>query len=166
MEFKITYPNKEDIEKTNAFALVAFGDPEAGMVVPNMENALAVIELEKNNFVCIKEDDEPIAWSLVLPTRREDMEEFLVQKITEQELFDRAKAHPSFESLYIFAAITRPEYRLKGLAAQLLEYQIGYFKKQYGVKDFYAWILTPEGKALTEALEKKFGEKVRAVSRV
>ena len=39
MEFKITYPNKEDIEKTNAFALVAFGDPEAGMVAPNMENA-------------------------------------------------------------------------------------------------------------------------------
>lgn len=165
MDYQITYPNKEDIDKTNAFALETFGDPEAGMVAPNMDNALAVIELEKNNFVCLKEGEDPIAWSLVLPTRREDMEEFLAQHITEQELFDRAKAHPSFESLYVFAAITRPEYRLKGLAAQLLEYQIGYFKKQYEIKDFYAWILTPEGKALTEALEKKFGEKVRTIEK-
>lgn len=166
MAYDIVYPNRQDIDKANDFTLETFGEPEAGMVAPTLENALAVIGLEKNSFVCIKEGDEPIAWSLVLPTRREDMEEFLAQRITEQELFDRAKAHPSFESLYVFVAVTRPEHRLKGLAAKLLEYQIGYFKKQYDIKDFYAWILTPEGKALTESLEKKLGQKVRVLSRV
>lgn len=166
MPHQITHPDRGDIDRTNAFALGAFGDDVPGMVEPNLENALAVIGLEKNNFVCIKEGDEPIAWSLVLPTSRGDMEEFLSRKITEQELFDRACAEPSFESMYIFAAITRPEYRGRGLATELLEYQVKYFKEKYGIKDFYAWILSADGKALADKLEKKFGERVRFIGEV
>lgn len=40
------------------------------IVEPTLENDLKISTLERNNFICYKKDNEPIAWSLVLPTSK------------------------------------------------------------------------------------------------
>ena len=70
MKFKIQYPTKEDLLKTEEYALKEFGIPDEDMVAPTLENDLNIQKLEKNNFICYKQNDVPIAWSLVLPTSK------------------------------------------------------------------------------------------------
>lgn len=166
MKYKIKYPTEKDVEKMNKIAVEFFGTEDKTMVDPTTENAKKMIVLEKNTFVYYKKDDEPISWSLVLPTSKENARQFLAEEITERELFDKSAENPSFESLYLFAAVTVPNYRKKGLGSSLMKYQIDYFKKKYQIKDFYAWTLSKEGKALIKSLKRDVEPTIRFISKV
>ena len=150
----------------NQVAIELFGIGDETMVEPTIKNSEKLIFLEKNNFVCYKADNKPVAWSLVLPTSRENAEKFLSGVITESELFNESIKKPSFESLYLFAVITMPNYRKNGLGSSLMKYQILYFKKKYQVNDFYAWILSLEGEKLAESLKKYVEPTIRFISKI
>lgn len=166
MEFKIQYPIEEDFLIMNKVALREFGVPDENMVSPTLENDLSVQGLEKNNFVCYKENEIPIAWSLVLPTSKEIKNKFLKEEINEKQLFEASIKNPSFESLYLFVAIVLPDYRRKGLAKELISYQIKSFKDKYKITDFFAWIFSTEGEKLVKSLEKDNLIKVDFISRI
>jgi len=79
---KIKYPNDSDIHQTNLVELELFGtenDPD--QATPTMENAKLLIDLNKNNFICIKDKNKVIAWSVVLPTSTENKDKFLSKQI-------------------------------------------------------------------------------------
>ena len=155
MERKIVYPQSSEIEETNKMAAVLFGtDEDKTQAQPTLENALRLIALEKNNFICLKEGGKIIAWSVVMPTSQKEMERFLKEEINEKELFEISIEHPSFEALYLMAVIVLPEYRKQGIGSSLMKQQIEYFKGKYGIEKLYAFVLTEEGKGLIGALEK------------
>lgn len=166
MEFTIEYPAEEDFVVMNKYALKEFGTPDENMVAPTLENDLSVRNLEKNNFVCFKENGMPIAWSLVLPTSKEIKDKFIKGEIDEKQLFEVSIKNPSFESLYLFVVIVLPEYRQKGLAKKLLNYQIKYFQDKYKITDFFAWIFSKDGEKLAKSLESNNMIKVDYISRI
>ena len=130
MKGKISFPNISDIEKTNKIAEKLFGIKEdETQVKPTLESALKLISIEKNNFICLKDNDKIIAWSVVLPTSIKAMKRFLKEKINERELFDISMSQPFFEALYLTAVIVSPKYRKKGIGSSLIKKQIDYFKK-------------------------------------
>lgn len=166
MKYKIEYPTKIDIEKMNKVATDIFGNGDETMVNPTPENDKRIIALEENTFVCYKKNNTPVAWSLVLPTSKENAKQFLDKEITERELFDTSTQNPSFESLYLFVVVTMPDYRKKGLGSSLMKYQIDYFKNKYKIKNFYAWALNNEGKSLIESLKRDIEPTIRFISKV
>jgi ribosomal protein S18 acetylase RimI-like enzyme len=166
MEFTIQYPTREDFLKMNEQALKEFGIPDENMVAPTLENDLSVQGLEKNNFICYKENGIPIAWSLVLPTSKEIKDKFLKEEINERQLFEVSIKNPSFESLYLFVVIVLPEYRQKGLAKELMSYQVKYFQDKYKITDFFAWIFSAEGEKLVKSLEGDNIIKIDYISRI
>ena len=124
---KISFPNQSEIEETNKIAEELFGtEKDETQAKPTLENALELISIEKNNFICLKDGDKIIAWSVVLPTSKESMEHFLKGKINERELFDISVPNPSFEALYLTAVIVLPQYRKKGIGSSLIKKQIEY----------------------------------------
>lgn len=166
MKYQIEYPTREDLIKMEKVAIDVFGVPDKDMVAPSPENDLKLIGIDKNTFVCFKEKGEPIAWSLVMPTSKVNSDKFLSEEINEKVIFEDSTKKHSFESLYLFVAIVLPEYRRKGLATELMSYQVNYFRDKYNIKDFYAWTFSKEGEILIKAIEKTNNILVRYISRI
>lgn len=161
MSTKFTYPNRHDIEKISEVATELFGtDEDETQAQPTVENTLKLILVEKHDFICLKNAGNLVAWSAVLPTSKELMEQFLNRTINERELFDLAVAQPCFECLYLVAAIVLPKWRRRGIGTSLMKAQIEYFKNKYKINIFYALILTKEGKKLIGALERDLGASI------
>ncbi len=164
---KITFPNIPDIKKTNKIAAGLFGiDEDKTQVKPTLKTALKLISIEKNNFICLKDSNEIISWSVVLPTSKKNMKLFLAKKINEKTLFDISLSQPFFEALYLTAVIVLPKYQRKGIGSSLMKKQIEYFKKKYGINSFYSLVLTKEGKGLIKKIELDLHIKIKFLSRV
>ncbi len=166
MTYKIEYPTEKDFLEMDNYYLKEFGTPDKYLVEANLENDLKIQNLEINNIVCFKDNEKPIAWSIVLPTSRGSKTKFLNREITENQLFEDSINNQSFESLYIFAAIVLPNYRKRGFAKELARYQINYFKSTYKITDYFAWIFSPEGEKLIKSLESHNSIKIDYISKV
>ncbi len=163
---KISFPSILDIQKTNRIAKELFGtEKDDTQAKPTQETALKLISIEKYNFICYKNNDEVIAWSVVLPTSKESMHDFLEGKINERDLFTTSLSKPAFETLYLTAVIVLPKYRRNGIGSSLMKKQIEYFKEKYKIDDFYALTLTQEGKKLIEAIGRDLHVKISSISR-
>lgn len=149
----------------NVVAEEIFGaEEDTTQTKPTIENALKLIAIDKNNFVCVKDGEKIIAWTVTLPTSKQNMNEFLDGKITERELSERSKKNHSFETLYLMAGITLPEYQRKGLYSLCRKYQIEYFKTKYGIHDFYAMPFSPEGEKALAKVEKNLKIQIKIPS--
>jgi hypothetical protein len=164
---EIIYPDENDIVTTNKVAVELFGtDDDPDQAQPTLHNALSLINLEKNNFLCIKDENKVIAWSVVLPTSIKNMTSFLSNRMTEKDLFLDSINNPKFESLYLMSVIVLPEYRKKGLGSKLLTQQINYFKNNFSINNFYAMILSNEGSKLLEKLIEDLKIKISFVNKL
>jgi hypothetical protein len=153
MNHQIIHPTQSNIKKMCVIAEEIFGAEEDNtQTKPTVENTLSLIAIEKNNLVCIKDGEEIVAWTVVLPTSKENMDNFLAGKITEKELSIESKKNPLFEALYLMAAITLPTYQRKGLAFDLIKYQIEYFKDKYNIQNFYSLPFSENGMSLMEKI--------------
>ncbi|HXK36697.1 MAG TPA: hypothetical protein VJ553_03900 [Candidatus Paceibacterota bacterium] len=103
---------------------------------------------------------DPIAWVVVVPTTRELMEQFLQGKLTERELFDRTEPHAEYDALYLSAAVTVPEHRLRGIARRLFRRAIERIPHAPDAV-LFAWPTTDDGRAMAKALAGRFGIEVR-----
>lgn len=78
---EISFPSLSDIKKTNKIAKNLFEiEKDETQVKPTIKTALKLISIDKNNFICFKNNDEIIAWSVVLPTSKEAMKHFFGRK--------------------------------------------------------------------------------------
>lgn len=105
-------------------------------------------------------NNEPISWSVVMPTQKSLAEQFLNNKITEKELLELTKAEERYDSLYIVSAITVPDYRNKGLAFESL---IAAIKKAPITMDalIFAWPITPEGQNLANKISSFLNREIK-----
>jgi GNAT superfamily N-acetyltransferase len=98
------------------------------------------------------EGSGPCSWVLVIPTSVEIMNDFLSEKISEQELFDRTKPGMKYEVIYLCSVTTLPEYRGKGITKKLCVEAIEKIRKEFPIKNLFTWAFTKEGDALAEAV--------------
>ncbi len=105
-------------------------------------------------------EENPLSWTVVIPTSKEVMNLFLEKKITERMLFDEAVAEKKFEALYLCSAFTIPRHRQKGLATDLFLDSIKKFAPDKSIK-LYAWIYSEEGRKLINKLQSQLGRKIR-----
>lgn len=138
-------------------------DDDLSQMQPTAENGEKLAQLEKYNRVVERRNGKLAGWSVVFPTSKENEDAFLEGKITEEELFQKSVAHPSFESLYLLVFFVLPEYRREGIAKKLVSEQIKYFQDTYHIANFFVWAWSPEGKALVSHLEKELQIPIRSI---
>lgn len=87
----------------------------------------------------------PVAWILLIPTTLDLMNQFLENKISEKELFDKTSLDIKYEALYLCSALVLEEYRRKGIAKRLTLQAIENIRKDHPLKALFVWSFTKEG---------------------
>jgi len=109
----------------------------------------AVLErLQKMHPATVSEYDEgkgPVAWILLIPTTIELMRQFLENKISEKELFERTPLNVKYEVVYLCSALVLEEYRRKGIAKRLTMGAIENIQKEHPLKALFVWAFSKEG---------------------
>lgn len=107
-----------------------------------------VERLQKIHPATVSEFDDgkgPVAWVLLIPTTSFLMDQFLLGRISEKELFERTPLDTEYEALYLCSAMVLEEYRRKGIAKQLILTAIGRIRKDHPLKSLFVWAFTEEG---------------------
>lgn len=99
----------------------------------------------------------PVAWIMVIPTSLEIMEDFLTEWLSEKDLLERAAPGTSFEAIYLCSALVLPEFRRKGLAAQLTLSAVRSIMRDHPVNSLYYWSFSDAGDALARSVATKAG---------
>ena len=86
-----------------------------------------------------------VAWILLIPTTLDLMNQFLENKISEKELFDKTSLDIKYEALYLCSALVLEEYRRKGIAKRLTLHAIENIRKDHPLKALFVWSFTKEG---------------------
>jgi ribosomal protein S18 acetylase RimI-like enzyme len=94
----------------------------------------------------------PIAWTLVMPTTKEVMEQFVGMQISEKELLDLTPSGVRYDALYLCSALVLPEHRRRGLARSLLCRAVEEIRKDHPIDFLFCWPFSPEGKTLASAV--------------
>lgn len=100
----------------------------------------------------MRDENGPIAWTIVFPATREAMQQFLDGTITETELLELSEQHKNYETIYLCSALVLPEHRRKGLAQQLVCDSIRAIKNEYPITTLFYWAFSNEGDALSQAI--------------
>ncbi len=98
------------------------------------------------------EGQGPCIWVLLIPTKKEIMNEFLAGKISENGILQQTKPLTKFEAIYLCSATTLPEYRGKGLTSKLTVDGISSICSENPVTDLFVWPFTKEGEILARKI--------------
>lgn len=124
--------------------------------------------MNKNIPECInviKFGDRLIGQIFIIPCNQEIMNEFLADKINENELFERVKkevTYDNFDSIYLCSATIYPEFRGKGLAVEACVKSINKICATRNLKPtlfFDGW--SREGKNLAHKVAELLGLQIR-----
>jgi ribosomal protein S18 acetylase RimI-like enzyme len=153
--------DKKTFDEINELVVETFGidvDPE--QLPPTPEVWQKLLEMNKNSIVVKRTDDGELIGSVcVVPTNEELMQKFIDAEITEKQLFEMTPLQKNYETIYVCAAIIKPEYRKQGWATKMLTESI------VGVENgkeaqLFCWTVSPEGEKLVSALERKLDRKI------
>ena len=97
----------------------------------------------------------PIVWILVIPTTQALMEQFIIKKINERELYKNIPLHVKYDSVYLCSALVLPEYRRKGLAKRLMIRAIKSIQQEHPIRMLYYWGFSMEGKKLAFSVARE-----------
>jgi len=98
----------------------------------------------------------PVAWTLVIPTTHQLMEQFISGKINERELLFKTPLRSKYDSLYLCSAFVLPEYRGSGWATRLMSRAINTIRKDHPLENLFYWALSSKGKKLARSLAREF----------
>lgn len=101
--------------------------------------------------------DGPIAWILLIPTTRALMDDFVAQRITERELYDRTPEHGTYEAVYLCSGLVLPEHRRQGIAMRLSMKAIEAMRHDHPIAGLCSWAFTPEGRTCARTLAARCG---------
>jgi len=99
----------------------------------------------------------PVVWVLLFPTTNELMEDFLINKISEKQLFDLTPLDIQYDAIYLCSAMVLEEYRRKGIAQQLTKNAIEEITKSHPITSLFVWPFTKEGSLLAEKISTSVG---------
>lgn len=108
-----------------------------------------------------RDEDGPIAWTLVIPTTRSLMEAFLAEKITEMELFKLTPEGATFDAVYLCSALVLPEHRQQGVSKRLLCDSLRSICAEHPIKELFYWTFSGAGERLAESIAAEFGLPIR-----
>lgn len=140
----------EEFFKTN-------NDPT--QISSSRENFYKLQKLSPKTFVYKLNQGVPISWVFIIPTSKDLMNKFLDKQINERELLDLTTPQNLYESVYLCAAFTLPEYRRKGYIVEMFKEAIEGIPL---IQNFqlFAWSFSKEGEKIIEKLEFIFGKKI------
>jgi GNAT superfamily N-acetyltransferase len=101
-------------------------------------------------------DNGPIAWMLVIPTKRVLMEEFVRGGINERELLAKTPPGIAYDAIYLCSALVLPEHRGKGLAGGLAARALRSILADHPIKALFYWGFSGGGDALASSLAREF----------
>jgi predicted GNAT family acetyltransferase len=99
----------------------------------------------------------PVVWVLLFPTTNGLMEDFLINKISEKQLFDLTPLDIQYDAIYLCSAMVLEEYRRKGIAQQLTKDAIQEIRKSHPITSLFVWPFTKEGHSLAEKISTSVG---------
>lgn len=94
----------------------------------------------------------PVAWVLLIPTTLDLMNKFLVNEISEKELYELTPLNSTYEAIYLCSAMVLDEYRRQGIAERLTLDAVNSIRKDHPIKALFVWAFTKEGDAASEKL--------------
>lgn len=147
---------QELLDKTIRIAEQYYGTATDANQIPIVPASNEKLERLHPKCVLIKViNDEPVSWSVVVPTSRSLAEQFVAGTITEKELFDRTEPATMYEALYFCSVFTVPEYYRQGFATALLRESLASIPL---VPNPYlcCWIFSPEGEKMYRAVTVKY----------
>ena len=100
------------------------------------------------------EGNGPAAWLLLIPTTIELMNKFLLQQISEKELFEQTPLNTTYEAIYLCSALVLEEYRRKGITQKLALSAIESIRKTHPLKAAFVWAFSPEGDLAAETIAR------------
>ena len=118
-------------------------------------NEEVIQHLQQIHPATVSEYDDgngPVAWILLLPTTTELMHQFLEQKISEKELYEKTPLNISYNALYLCSAMILAEYRRKGIAKKLTLKAVEAIRKTNPIKSLFVWSFSKEGDLGAKAL--------------
>jgi GNAT superfamily N-acetyltransferase len=118
-------------------------------------NEEVIEHLQQIHPATVSEYDDgngPVAWILLLPTTTELMHQFLEQKISEKELYEKTPSNISYDALYLCSAMVLAEYRRKGIAKKLTLKAVEAIRKTNPIKSMFVWSFSKEGDLGAKAL--------------
>jgi GNAT superfamily N-acetyltransferase len=104
-----------------------------------------------------EEGNGPICWILCIPTTLDLMTQFVDQKISERELYERTPLNFQYEAIYLCSALLLEEFRGKGIAQELCVSAIENIRKEHAIKALLYWSFSKEGEKLAEKISELVG---------
>lgn len=128
--------------------------------VKNDPNQLSIDEevmqqltkMHPNTISKYDDGNGPVSWVLLIPTSIELMNQFISNKISEKDLFEKTPLGIPYEALYLCSAITLTEYRNKGITKKLITNAIDQLLIDFPIKTLFVWSFTKEGDLLSDKL--------------
>lgn len=111
--------SREDLDKTSEMAEEYFGmESDPDQIPATRENRDWIYENLSDYVNIIRNEDEIIGFSFIIPCNKKLMDRFVNKKINEAELFEEVKKINlnKLETLYWCSAFVNKEFRGKGLA--------------------------------------------------
>ncbi len=102
-------------------------------------------------------EDGPIVWILLVPTKRDVMERFIAGSISEKQLLRETEPGEQFDVIYLCSASVLPEFRNKGLAKKVTLDAIASIRQDHRIESLFYWPFSEEGKGLAVAIAKELG---------
>lgn len=147
--------NEERLRQLAADFFDVKNDPEQLQVD---EAVLEMLTRLHPKAVCEERCDEgPIAWTLIIPTTYELMEEFLKKEINENELLYRTPFPCTFEAVYLCSALVLPEYQRKGIAKRMLTNAVQALCSEYPIRALFYWSWSEAGTKLAHSVATACG---------
>ena len=103
----------------------------------------------------LSDENGPLVWVLVIPTKNAIMVDFLSGNISEKQVLDTTVPGQDYECLYLCSATTLPEARRKGLTKKVCLDAIAKISEQHGLRTLFVWPFSSEGSALAASLAKQ-----------
>ena len=147
---------KNNFERLIALAEEVFdvrNDPEQLDVNENVIKQLQ--RLHSATLSEYSDENGPAAWILLIPTTTALMQDFLENKINEQQLLDKTPVNAEYRSIYLCSALVLPEYRKKGIAKKLTIEAIEKIKKEHPVECLFVWPFSKEGELLAKRIAEE-----------
>jgi ribosomal protein S18 acetylase RimI-like enzyme len=116
-----------------------------------------LVNLHQSSVTELDEGNGPLVWILLIPTTYVFMQDFLAEKISEQDLLDLTKPGTVFDAIYLCSAMVLPECRNKGIAKQLTIQAIADIRGTHPIEALFVWPFSLAGEKLAESIARETG---------
>lgn len=121
----------------------------------NEQSMARLLEIHPATVTEKKDDNGPVAWMIVIPTTQELMEKFISGEADERDILDDTPLGIKYDALYLCSALVLPEYRLRGLARELIVRAVRSIREQHPIGHLFYWAFSEEGRKLASSVARE-----------